>query len=331
MTILPCPKRLTIDYPDELIELCRKALEAESNIELLAHDLYFVDPFGIALLGATFYMLQQRDQAIQVSGLTENVSGYLQRMDVFHGVKLTNSKTQKGRHDRRDSLMELKRLDKRNQIDQAANQIANALVGKMPDIDPSEPLDEMSGQNKADHITIPISYALAELLNNALSHARLKGYSDARVWIASQYYPQKGRLQLAVVDNGCGIFETLKEHSELSKYQRKTDLEAILAALHPRVSCNRDLGIHEDSENAGIGLTTTSRIADRANGHLAIISGAGFHHPKKCSRQLINNVRWQGVAIALECQRDALLNVRVSELLPPREETMPHIDLRFEE
>jgi len=276
-------------------------------------------------------MLQQRNRTIQVSGLPESVSGYLQRMDVFPGVSLINSKTRQGRHDRRDSLMELTRLDKRSQIDRTANQIANALVGKMPDIDPGEPRDEMSCRNKADYITIPISYALAELLNNALSHARLKGYTDARVWIASQYYPQKGRLQLAVVDNGCGIFETLKEHSELSKYQHKTDLEAILAALHPRVSCNRDLGIYEDSENAGIGLTTTSRIADHANGHLAIISGTGFHHPKKCSRQLTNNVRWQGVAIALECKRDALLNVRIPELLPPREEKMPHIELRFEE
>lgn len=331
MTSLNCPAYLTIKSPDSLIGLCGIALAADDSVMLDARALRFADPFGLALLGATFYMLQQRGQTVRVAGLTDAVGGYLQRMDVFEGVELVDCALPRGqRHDQSDGLVELTRLDQRSQIDRAANQLAGALVGRMPDIDPNEPCDEMSCVNTADRITIPISYALTELLNNAMSHARLKGHGDACVWVASQYYRSKGRLQLAVVDNGCGILETLRYHASLRDLPRKTDLDAILAALRPRVSCNRDLGVFSDSTNQGIGLTTTARIAEHAGGRLIVVSGAGYHDPLGCSRRLANSARWQGVAVALECQRDALLNVRIRELMPPIE-GMPPLHLRFEE
>lgn len=331
MTSLICPAFLTVKSSDNLIGLCGAALTAEDRVILDARALRFADPFGLCLLGATFLMLQQRGQTVRVAGLTDTVGGYLHRMDVFEGVELVDCALPRGqRHDQTDALVELTRLDQRSQIDRVANQLAEALVGRMPDINPNEAHDEMSCMNTADRITIPISYALTELLNNAMSHARLKGHGDACVWVASQYYPSNGRLQLAVVDNGCGMLETLREHAALRDLPRKTDLEAILAALRPRVSCNRDLGVFNDSVNQGIGLTTTARIAEHAGGRLVIVSGAGCHDPLGQSRRLTNSARWQGVAVALECQRDALLNVRIRELMPPIE-GMPPLHLRFEE
>ena len=330
MTTLTCPAYLTVKSPDNLIGLCGAALAAKDSVTLEARALRFADPFGLAMLGSTFYMLQQRRQTVRVAGLSDAVGGYLQRMDVFEGVELVDCALPRGqRHDQTDSLVELTRLDQRSQINRAANQLAEALVGRMPDIDPNEPCDEMSCVNTADRITIPISYALTELLNNAMSHARLKGHGDACVWVASQFYRGNGRLQLAVVDNGCGILETLREHAALRDLPRKTDLDAILAALRPRVSCNRDLGVISDSTNQGIGLTTTARIAEHAGGRLLVVSGAGCHDPLGRSHRMTNSARWQGVAVALECSRDALLNVRIRELMPPIE-GMPPLHLRFE-
>ena len=331
MTELACPPRLTVDTPDGLVALCAKALAADDDVLLNARALRFADPFGLAMLGATFNMLQQRGQLVHVSGLTDAVSSYLQRMDVFADVQLVDCAPARGiRRDRRDALVELTRIDQRADINRIANLIADALVGRMPDIDPNEAFDEMTGQNMADRISIPISYALTELLNNAMSHARRMHHADARVWVASQYYRSNGRLQLAVVDNGCGMLETLREHVALRDLPRKTDLDAILAALRPRVSCNRDLGVFDDTVNQGVGLTTTARIAERAGGRLVVVSGAGYHDPLGRSRRLLDGARWGGVAIALECQRDALKDVRYRELLPPVDD-VPPLHLRFEE
>jgi len=331
MSALVCPPRLTVDTPDRLVALCGAALASDDDVMLDARALRFADPFGLAMLGSTFYMLQQRGQSVGVTGLTEAVSSYLQRMEVFTNVDLADCEPARGiRRDRRDALVELTRIDQRADIDRTANQLANALVGRMPDIDPQEPWDEMTGENTADRISIPISYALTELLNNAMSHARRRHHEDARVWVASQYYRSNGRLQLAVVDNGCGMLETLRENVALRDLPRKTDLDAILAALRPRVSCNRDLGVFDDTVNQGVGLTTTARIAERAGGRLVVVSGAGFHDPLGRSRRLLDGKRWGGVAIALECRRDALKEVRYRELLPPVDD-VPPLHLRFEE
>jgi hypothetical protein len=252
-------------------------------------------------------------------------------MDVFADVELIDCAPALGeRRDRRDALVELTRIDNPTEIDRRANQLADALVGRMPDVDPGEPQDDMTGMNTADRLSIPLGYALSELLNNALSHARRAGHKNARVWVASQYYRKDHRLQLAVVDNGCGMLETLRNHSALEAYQRKTDHLAILAALRPRVSCNRDLGVFKDTVNQGVGLTTTACIAQRAAGRLVVVSGSGFHDPLGRSGRLATGVRWPGVAIALECRRDALKNVRFQDCLPTVED-VPALHLRFED
>jgi hypothetical protein len=98
----------------------------------------------------------------------------------------------------------------------------------------------------------------------------------------------------------------LRDHVAMRHLLRKTDLDAILVALRPRVSCNRDLGVFKDSVNQGVGLTTVSRIAEHAQGRLVVVSGRGLHDPLGGSRRLAHGARWRGVAIALECRRDAL-------------------------
>ena len=75
---------------------------------------------------------------------------------------------------------------------------------------------------------------------------------------SSAVLPSKVLLSVALVfTTATGQKGTLREHATLRDLPSKTDLEAILAALRPRVSCNRDLGIFNDSVNQGIGLTTT--------------------------------------------------------------------------
>lgn len=331
MTLLACPQRMTVERSDGLIALCGAALAADDDLILDGRALRFADPFGLALLGATLYMLRERGRSVRVAGLSSVVGSYLQRMDVFEGVELVDCAAASGRRrDRRDALVELTRLDQRGEIERTANQLATALVGRMPDIDMAEPLDEMSCVNTAGRIVSLINYALAELLNNALNHARRHRHDNACVWVASQYYQRNGRLQLAVVDNGCGMLATLREHVALRNLPRKSDLHAILAALRPRVSCNRDLGVFPDSVNQGVGLTTTARIAEEAGGRLVVVSGSGIHDPLGRSRRLAGGVGWSGVAIALECSRDALLDVHIGELLPPIEGA-PALRLRFEE
>lgn len=127
-----------------------------------------------------------------------------------------------------------------------------------------------------------------------------------------------------VVDNGCGFLATLRGHRAL---HQETHLAAILAALQPRVSCNRDLGLSSDSVNQGVGLTTTNRIAERAGGRLYIASGDAIYSAGGYS--WLSGMQWQGVAIALECKRQRLPDVHFRDLLPPLD-AQPAVQLRFQ-
>jgi hypothetical protein len=306
---------------------CQRARDAEDDVEVDARRLKFVDPLGMAMLGASFFSLRESGTAVSVRGLPAEVGGYLQRMDVFEGVSLVGCAPQPGRRrNRADALLELTRLERTANAGNVAHRIANALVGAFRDVDPDEPPDEMTGYTRFERLMEPLQYALSELLENALTHARRHGHTTANVWVASQYYPSNGLVRLGVVDNGCGFLASLRGHPEL---HRETHLDAILTGLHPRVSCNRDLGIRGDSVNQGVGLTTVSRIAARAAGSLVIVSGDGLHDTAGRSRRMGQPSYWQGVGIAMECRRNALNCVNFRELLPSLEGAPP-VPLRFE-
>lgn len=310
----------------ESITACWEIASDGGVVDVDASNLVFVDPFGMALLAATFYNVRRQHGAVRVHCLNAQLSGYLQRMDVFHGVELVNCAPMTGqRQNRTDTLVEVTRLEQQRDVGSAAYRLALALVGRMPVAHRDELPDAMTGYTETDRLAEPIQYALNELLENALTHARRAGFVDACVWAACQYYPSSGLVRLGVVDNGCGFLATLRGHTALHK---ETHLAAILAALQPRVSCNRDLGLLADSVNQGVGLTTTSRIAERAGGRLYIASGDAIHSAS-ASVYLAGRASWQGVAIALECRRQKLPEVHFRELLPPLEPQLS-VRLRFQ-
>ncbi len=314
----------------DAVAACESITDSAEHVAVVdCSQLKYVDPFGIAMLGATFHLVQLQGRQIQVLNLSANLQGYLTRMDVFKDVKLVGDYPVAvgTRHDRSTELVELTCLDDKNQVDDAAFRLAKTIVGQLDGIDPNEPPDEMSCMNTADRLAEPIQYALSELLENALTHARRGGYPSSKVWVASQYYRRSGAIHLGVVDDGCGFLRSLEAHPSL---KHKRDHEAILLALQPRVSCNRDQWLNQpDSVNQGVGLTTTARMAQKSGGRMVIVSGSAMHDTSGRTGGLSSGAYWQGVAIALECQRKRLPEVRIRELLPPYD-AKPPVALRFE-
>lgn len=304
------------------VSVCQGILDLEGVVEIDAGQLRYVDPFGMAMLGACFNSVRNTGCAIVVHRLSANLSGYLQRMDVFHGVELVDCAQSSGvRRNRSGDLVELTQISNRADVGDAAYRLAKAMIGHE---DANETPDEMTGYTHYERLVEPLQYALNELLENALTHAR-RGNKYACVWVASQYYPKKDLIRLGVVDNGCGFLESLRSHSELPQNRH---IQAILLALRPRISCNRDLGLRTDSVNQGVGLTTSCRIAEHAGGRMILASGNAMHNTSGYSREK-EDVYWQGVGIAMEVGRSKLADVRVRELLPSLGD-IPPVSLRFE-
>lgn len=323
------PSYLSARSAENTVAACDAIRDFDGDpVQVDCRGLQFVDPFGVAMLGATFDSLQKQNRKVAVHNLAPNLQSYLSRMDLFKGLVFDgDTPTEAGfRHDRSRDLVELTCIDDKNDVDQAASRLADTIIGSLDGVDPNELGDDMSGMNTFDRMVEPLRYALSELLENALSHAKRHGYTRAKVWVASQYYASSGRIQVGIVDNGCGFLRSLENHPELHS-QRHHD--AILLALRPRISCNRELRLGGESVNQGIGLTTSCRMAEQSGGALLLVSGDAFHDTAGKTGEFQGNNHYQGVAISLTCFRNRLTALRIRELLPPID-TDTSVKLRFE-
>lgn len=305
------PQSLSSSHPEDLIRFCQRILEtADERITILnAEHLAFIDPLGLAAFRAVLDTVEHTHpgKEYNVQWMAEHLSSYLQRMEFFQGIEVDGLPVYQGPAPSSDPMncVELRQIHEDNS-EVIASQLVSAITGMAPDDETFE---------DADKIRRPIEYALKELLGNALSHAKRDGRGTASVWVACQHFGNSGTVRLAIVDNGCGFLATLKDHEKLIE---RSDAGAIQTALLERVSCNRGpfVGYETDSQNQGVGLTTTAKIAGAAGGWLVIASGNAWFHTADQQAREMDGIRWPGVAIAFACQRADLPNVSIPALLP---------------
>ena len=309
------PAGLGAERPRALFELCARIQQAGDVVDLDASYLNFIDPLGMATLRALLETVLESKRVI-IHFLSKDLTSYLARMDFFkdleiEGVDLTDIGN---RQDRGSSLLEITKVTDHHQAETIASKLATALTGKLTRSSPDAPVDEATGRNEFDSYRAPVEYALKELLENSLTHARREGRGDACVWVACQFYPRRNLVRMAIVDNGCGILATLRQHPEVGE---KTHLSAIQAALKPRVSCNRGaMAAVFGVENQGVGLTTTAEIARVAGGSVLVATGNAVHDTRSGLHFQLGDECWQGVAVGFHCERTLLPMVSVSALLP---------------
>ncbi len=278
-----------------------------------AANLTFVDPAGLCLLVAVCHSLSARGKSLRIINISDSMKGFLSRMDLFKACGIHYDE-KFNRHDRSADLVEVCVLDNARSVDEVARKVSYALVGRMPDFDPSAPPDEMTGYQPHDHLYIPLEYVFVELLENALTHGKRAGRSDALAWVAAQYYSSRDLIRLAVLDNGCGFLASLQSHSALVE---KSHLAATRLALQPRVTCNPDFYVaSQETANQGVGLTVVKEIVSRGGGVMRLVTGNSLLELKAGDRESHQvTPTWGGVLLAIELERKQLRQLNLSTVI----------------
>lgn len=314
------PSTLSSSDPAALMAFCGSIMNSEGDVVLDASDFMFIDPLGLATLRATLEA-QTEDREFHVRFMSSSMISYLVRMEFFVGLNAEGFDVESGRNpcSEPDNCVELLRVTNADQSEEVASRLVRAMTGIKDD---PQKATEMEPYRR------PLEYALKELLENALSHAKRDGHLNSSVWVACQHFAAKGTVRLAIVDNGCGFLATLKDHAMLME---RTHSSAINIALIERVSCNRGpfLAYESDSQNQGVGLTTTAKIAAAAEGFLVIASGDAWLRTDCGAEGQLQDCDWKGVAIAFECSRELLPKIDISSLLPQVEGTLDD-EINFE-
>ncbi len=338
---LTLPETVGVKQIASLMAAMNQVRAALGDVELDCSQVRFVDPFGITVLAAAIKEALSQGRSVAMPWLAATTTSYLERMNFFADMAIdaVSVPQNRRRHDQRGSLLEITNIVDSGKSEAVADQLASAIVTMI--IGRGErPVNFHVPDTEYDQYYRPLRYALSELIENALTHARREGAFNSSVWVAAQYYKDDqtgGRVHVAVVDNGCGFLATLRHHPELLE---KTHGAAIRTALKPKVSCNRDIGPFGQSVNEGVGLTTTVLVSKATGGDVHIVSGdallleGGVAGVKRRNQVQALQGDWHGVAISATFICNNLPSINIADLLPPIEQATrakTPVALRFDD
>ncbi|WP_168735147.1 ATP-binding protein [Pseudothauera rhizosphaerae] len=278
--------------------------------------LRWVDPAGLCLLRHLIQSLNERNVIVHLRDLPLEMESYMRRMDLFAdapNLRFDDRTGSYARNDLQGNLVELHDVTRVDDSDATALRIARTIVAQIPTISTATDPDGMcpSDAEKADK---SIAYVFSELLDNALIHGRRRGYTHAQATVAAQYFPRRKRLQIAIVDDGCGLLQSLQSHPRLQ--DGHSHEAAIRLALEPRVSCNRDLRYAHDSANQGVGLTVSTRLALASGGEFTIYSGDSAYNEDANGRAATwRTAGWDGTGVFIEFCSERLPTIDVSQVV----------------
>ena len=154
-----------------------------------------------------------------------------------------------------------------------------------------------------------LSYILRELIRNIPEHSGAK-----EIWFCAQYWPTYDLVELAILDEGIGIYNSLHGNKSFGS-EIKNCGTAIDWAVKPGISTSfeeKDRSYkYNDWQNTGYGLYIVKELCTRLKGDIIIASG---DIAKKFNSQGINVYRchFNGTAI----------RVRLSPSLIPKSENL---------
>ena len=119
-----------------------------------------------------------------------------------------------------------------------------------------------------------LTYLLRETIRNIPEHAETED-----IWICGQYWYSRDEAEIAILDEGIGIFESLRKNASHREYV-SDDREALRWAIRPGVSQAfapaRGQKSRDDWANSGYGLYMIKNICCKLGGRLDLASKGAY-------------------------------------------------------
>lgn len=149
-------------------------------------------------------------------------------------------------------------------------------------------------QSKADYrITTPLSYFLAELIDNMNEHSK-----GEHGYIFSQYLKKEGCIDLVLADDGITIFGSYVNANKYLDEIEGSEVKALTMANEGRSTKNLP-----NAENRGYGISSSKKmLVNGLKGSFFMLSGGAFHrHDANGSVyvKLPDTINWSGTIILM--------------------------------
>lgn len=119
-----------------------------------------------------------------------------------------------------------------------------------------------------------LTYLIREMLRNTLEHAETD-----QIWICGQYWPSYEDAEIAILDEGIGIFQSITKNRAHREYitDNESALEwSIKAGISQALAPSSKQKSNDEWANSGFGLYMVSQICKKLNGEFSLISYDDF-------------------------------------------------------
>lgn len=151
-----------------------------------------------------------------------------------------------------------------------------------------------------------MKFCIVEVIRNIYDHSQ-----SEKLWYSGQYWPTKDLIEIAILDEGKGIFDTLRNNKRIVI---NTPEEALKLSLYPGISKNgASILSKEVNGNLGFGLYMIKSICDYAGSFTVISSGVCLNIENNV--QTIETIKFRGTAIRIRINPSKLKLESIQNLL----------------
>lgn len=263
-----------------------------------------VEPFGLLMVSSEISRLKKRLPEAKLACSNFDHMHYAGHMGFFKAFGLDHGK-HPGEAYGSQNYVPLTILNSATLRDEAIKE--GVEVGERIEAESKRLASILCNGNEGD-LFDTLSYSIRELMRNVIEHSMAKSFG-----FCAQYWPTKNRVEVAILDRGIGLRQSLSSNPHIDT---STDKNAINYALMPAVSGKAFKGSRVKQKghwaNSGFGLYMTSRIC-RNGGNFFITSGdTGLLITDKAEGKQYFENSFTGTAIRMVVKTKELKNLNNS-------------------
>ncbi|MBF0185950.1 MAG: hypothetical protein HQM06_16395 [Magnetococcales bacterium] len=249
------PSRLT---PYDLLPFSIRLNSVQISDEYLLdfRNIGHVEPFGMLFLSALIRQFnrvrkQEQGRTFKINAINFEDKSYASWMGLFKSFGLDYG-NEPGAASGSSTYIPLTRITVSRIMEKARDDFVHH--GEVIEEEARKIANLLTRSDKGP-ITDVLSYAIREIMRNVIEH----GQANC-IWYAAQYWPTKNKVEVAILDEGCGLLRSLNRNKNLLIDSNE---KAIFLAMQPGISgISKDKRLRSSGEwvNSGYGLFMTSSI-----------------------------------------------------------------------
>lgn len=149
--------------------------------------------------------------------------------------------------------------------------------------DKANQLASILSRNSSELLKL-LTYLIREMLRNIPEHAE-----TGEMWICAQYWKGSGIAEIAILDEGIGVFKSITKNPSHKQYidtNQKALQWAVQAGISQALAPSSKQKINRPWANSGYGLYVSSRLCSKLKGSFIVASGRDFYELRESGPRL---------------------------------------------